>query len=81
MMAFVDPSIRLLTSWTLSRDGQKLTCALITHSSGGYVVRITHDGLRIIDQRCKSPQEAITRSLETFRVFVTRGWVHENAVN
>lgn len=81
MTRFIDPSVRLLTSWTLGRDGQQLTCALITESSGAYVLRLTHQGLRIMDQRCASPQEAITRSLEAFRVFVTRGWVHESVIN
>jgi hypothetical protein len=81
MTPFDDPSDGLLTSWTLGRDGQKLTCTLITERSGVYVLRLSHDGLRVIDERCDSPSQALNRSLEAFRLFVARGWVHESSIN
>ena len=81
MTRFVDSPDKLLTSWTLGRDGQKLTCALITQPSGTYVLRVSHEGFHVIDERCESPQQAITRSLEAYHLFVTRGWLHENSMN
>lgn len=73
MTPFVDASTQMLTSWTLGRDGHKLTCALIRKPSGAYVLRLRNDERHILDERCDSPQQAVTRSLEAFQVFVARG--------
>jgi hypothetical protein len=71
----------LISSWTLGRDGHTLTCALIRKPSGRYVLRLRNGGRHILDERCDSPQQAVTRSLEAFHVFLARGWLPENAAN
>ena len=70
-----------ITSWTLGRNGNTLTCALVRKPSGRYVLRLRHDGHCILDERCASPQQAVTRSLEAFHVFLMRGWLPENSAN
>ncbi|HEY5619356.1 MAG TPA: hypothetical protein VIK60_15560 [Vicinamibacterales bacterium] len=81
MTPFVDASRELLTSWTLGREGHTLTCVLIRQASGAYVLRLRHEGRRILDEKCGTPQQAVTRSLEAFHVFVTRGWLPPNTAN
>jgi hypothetical protein len=71
----------LISSWTLGRDGHTLTCTLIRKPSGRYILRLRHGGRHILDERCDSPQQAVTRSLEAFHVFLARGWLPENAAN
>jgi len=65
------------TSWTLERHGQRLTCTLTARPSGEYVLRLTHQGQRILDELCDGPQHAISRSLDTFGVLIAGGWLHE----
>ena len=81
MTSLVDASAQKLTSWTLQRDGRALTCTLIRKPSGRYVLRLRNGGRHILDKRCDSPQQAVTRSLEAFQVFLARGWLPENAAN
>jgi hypothetical protein len=81
MTPFVEASTELMTSWTLARDGRTLTCVLIQKPSGSYVLRLRHEGKRILDERCSTPQKAVARSLEAFHVFVTRGWLPPNTCN
>ena len=81
MTPFLDAPTQLLTSWTLARDGHTLTCALSRHSSGGYVLRLRHEDQSVFDERCASPHQAVTRSLETLHVFIARGWLPPNAAN
>ncbi|MGH9255913.1 MAG: hypothetical protein ACRD3C_15250 [Vicinamibacterales bacterium] len=81
MTSFLDAPTQLLTSWTLARDGHTLTCALSRLSSGTYVLRLRHEGQPIFDEKCASPQEAMTRSLEALHVFIARGWLPENTAN
>ena len=77
MAPFVGPTKELLTSWTLGRSGRTLTCVLVQQASGGYVLRLRHDGRRILDEKCRTPQQAVERSLEAFHVFVTGGCAHK----
>ena len=70
----------LRTSWTLARNGQRLTCTLIADGEW-YTVRITHAGHPIIEERCQGPQDALVRSFEAFTALATRGWITESAVN
>jgi hypothetical protein len=81
MTAFSEPSPELLTSWTLGRSGRTLTCVLIQRPSGTYVLRLRHEGRRILDERCSTPQQAVARSLEAFHVFVTQGWLPPTTAN
>ena len=81
MTPSIDQLTELITSWTLGRDGRTLTCALVRKRSGTYVLRLRHEGRRILDERCASPQQAVTRSLEAFHVFLMRGWLPENSAN
>jgi hypothetical protein len=74
-------SHKIITSWALTRSGQKLTCALIQRSSGTYVLRLVYDGERIVDEVCDSPEDAIARSLDAWGSFFARGWTHECAPN
>ena len=78
---FVEGSTDLQTSWTLGRNGCTLTCVLIQKPSGSYILRLRHEGRRILDERCGTPQQAVARSLEAFHVFVTRGWLPPNTSN
>jgi len=55
----------LRTSWTLARNGQRLTCTLIAEGEW-YTVRISHAGHPIVEERCKGPQDALVRSFEAF---------------
>jgi len=71
----------IITSWTLTRSGQKLTCALIQQSSGTYVLRLVYDGQRIVDELCDSPKDAVAQSLDALGSLLTRGWTHESAPN
>jgi hypothetical protein len=68
------------TSWTLARNGQRLTCTLIANG-GSYTVRITHAGHHIVEERCDGPEAALVRSFEAFTALATRGWITESAVN
>jgi hypothetical protein len=81
MALYVGPSKELLTSWTLGRSGRTLTCVLVQQVSGEYVLRLRHEGRRILDEECGTPQQAVERSLEAFHVFVTRGWLPPNSAN
>ena len=81
MAPFVGPTKELLTSWTLGRDGRTLTCVLVQEASGDYVLRLRHEGRRVLDEKCRTPQQAVERSLEAFHVFVTGGWLPPNSSN
>ena len=81
MTTVVDELTELITSWTLGRDGHTLTCALVRKPSGTYVLRLRHEGRHVLDERCDSPQQAITRSLEAFHIFLVRGWLPQNSAN
>jgi hypothetical protein len=81
MTPFIGASTELLTSWTLGRDGRMLTCILIRRPSGSYVLRLRHEGRRILDEPCGTPGQAVARSLEAFNTFVTRGWLPPNSSN
>jgi hypothetical protein len=81
MAPYVGPSKELLTSWTLGRSGRTLTCVLVQQASGGYVLRLRHEGRHVLDEKCGTPQQAVARSLEAFHVFVTRGWLPPNSAN
>jgi hypothetical protein len=70
----------LRTSWTLARNGQRLTCTLIADGEW-YTVRISHAGHPIVEERCQGPQAALVRSFEAFTTLATRGWITESAVN
>lgn len=72
MARSLTPSEQAHTSWTLGRHGQRLTCTLITQPSGEYVLRLTHEGRRILDERCEGPEHALGRSLEAFGALVAR---------
>ena len=70
----------LRTSWTLARNGQRLTCTLIAEGEG-YTIRISHAGHHIVEQRCQGAQDALVRSFEAFTALAARGWMSEAAVN
>ena len=74
------PTGTLRTSWTLARNGQRLTCTLIAEGEW-YTMRITHAGHHIVEERCKGPHDALVRSFEAFTALATRGWMSEAAVN
>ena len=77
----IEQLTELVSSWTLGRDGHRLTCALVRKPSGVYLLRLSHEGQRILDERCDSPQHAVERSLRAFGVLVARGWLPESSVN
>lgn len=82
--AFVDaPWHRdtVYTSWRLTRSGQTLTCVLLRQPHGEYILRLTHGDQRILDERCDSPQHALTRSLDALGALLACGWMHEGASN
>lgn len=68
-----------VTSWTLTRSGQRLTCVLIQQPPGEYLLRLTHGGQRVLDELCDSPGHALTRSLDALGTLLSYGWVHEGA--
>jgi len=70
----IDGSGQTVTAWTLGRDRHAVTCVLMAVASGGYVLQLSHEGQRVLDAPCASPQEAIARSVEAFEVFVACGW-------
>ena len=70
----------LRTSWTLTRDGQRLTCTLIADGEF-YTMRITHGARHIVEERCEGPQDALVRSFQAFSALAARGWISESSVN
>ena len=70
----IDGSGQTVTAWTLGRDRHAVTCVLMSAASGGYVLRLSHEGQHVLDAPCASPQEAIARSVESLEVFVACGW-------
>ena len=69
------------TSWTLARNGHRVTCTLIPQPSGYCILRLTHRGHHILDERCEGPQHAMSRSFDAFNALLTRGWLDESSVN
>ena len=74
MTNHIDGSGQTVTAWTLGRDRNAVTCVLMAVSSGGYMLKLTHEGQGVLEAPCASPQEAIARSVEAFEVFVACGW-------
>jgi hypothetical protein len=69
------------TTWTLARNGERMTCTLIGARAGEYLLRLTHNGHRIIDERCEGPQHALMRSLDAFGTLLALGWMDDGAEN
>lgn len=81
MNLLADSSDTLSTSWTLGQEGQELTCILTPQASGAYTLRVTHRGLPVMNERCDSPHDALVRSLDAFRTFLTDGWAAGGTVH
>lgn len=65
------------TSWTLKRDGQPLLCTLSGTNSGGYLLSIKHKGRCLLEDRCDSPQDALSRSVDALHALVASHWLND----
>ena len=63
-------------SWTFGEDGQRMTCTLLGSRATEYILTVRHKGRCLLIERCQSPQEALTRSLDAFRALRASGWLH-----
>jgi hypothetical protein len=57
------------TSWTLNGDGRRMTCTLIG-TSGEYLLSITHKGRCLMVERCTSPQDALSKSIDALGALI-----------
>jgi hypothetical protein len=68
-------------AWSLTRDGHRLTCAVLKRLSGQCIVRLTLNGKHLLDEPCVNCDAGVKRATEALTVFVARGWVDERTVN
>ena len=63
------------TSWTFAEESQRMTCTLMGSRATEYILTVTHEGRSLLIERCQSPREALTRSLDAFRALRASGWL------
>ena len=68
-------------TWSVLRDGHRLTCAVVTLASGHYLLRLTHNDKHLVDERCATLASGCRRSAEALTVFLSRGWLQEHNAN
>ena len=67
--------------WTLARSSSRLACAVIAKPSGGYILRLTCNGTRLLDEHFSGLPRAVERSRDAFEALFVRGWLPGEVAN
>jgi hypothetical protein len=67
--------------WTLARFNSRLACAVIAKPSGGYILRVTCNGTRLLDEHYSGLARAVERSRDAFEALSVRGWLPGEGMN
>jgi hypothetical protein len=59
----------------MRRDGHTMTCYLLLHDDG-YLLRLSWDGILFLENRCASPHDAMTASVDAMGTLAAFGWDH-----
>ena len=67
--------------WTMVCSSSRVTCAVITRPSGGYILRLTCNGTRLYDEHHRAMAPALDRSRRAFDALSARGWLAAEVAN
>jgi hypothetical protein len=67
--------------WTLAHSSSRLACTVTAKPAGGYILRLTCNGGRLLDVHYSRLTRALDRSRDAFAALSVRGWVPEEVAN